>query len=216
MLIAPASRDVKCNLWLRLFCPLNCGKGTESASGLSFLYPWSHRKLWAPPRPRWLWTGTSVRLCCPCWPAAPPSLPALRTTHNWSTPLCRPSIGCAKDARSPKPRGTPSRSVCWLSASEAHFAHTLSFLLHSVYCIILSIPGAAIFLSLGHFSTFFLFYRHLRPTMMQQLLRRLVFDVPLLSEYCKIPLRVRQWKCIYTIRQSCCYSHNRHLVIFTY
>lgn len=157
MLIAPASRDVKCNLWLRLFCPLNCGKGTESASGLSFLYPWSHRKLWAPPRPRWLWTGTSVRLCCPCWPAAPPSLPALRTTHNWSTPLCRPSIGCAKDARSPKPRGTPSRSVCWLSASEAHFAHTLSFLLHSVYCIILSIPSAAIFLSLGHFSTFFYF-----------------------------------------------------------
>lgn len=26
--------------------------------------------------------------------------------------------------------------------------------------------------------------------MLQQLLRRLVFDVPLLSEYCKMPLRV--------------------------
>lgn len=27
--------------------------------------------------------------------------------------------------------------------------------------------------------------------MMQQLLRRLVFDVPMLTEYCKIPLKVR-------------------------
>ncbi|XP_077442696.1 ryanodine receptor 3 [Stigmatopora argus] len=32
--------------------------------------------------------------------------------------------------------------------------------------------------------------KHLRPSMMQQLLRRLVFDVPLLTEYCYIPLRL--------------------------
>ncbi|XP_056914898.1 ryanodine receptor 3-like isoform X8 [Takifugu flavidus] len=32
--------------------------------------------------------------------------------------------------------------------------------------------------------------KHLRPSMLQQLLRRLVFDVPLLSEYCKMPLRL--------------------------
>uniref|UniRef100_A0A669D3V1 Ryanodine receptor 3 n=1 Tax=Oreochromis niloticus TaxID=8128 RepID=A0A669D3V1_ORENI len=32
--------------------------------------------------------------------------------------------------------------------------------------------------------------KHLRPSMMQQLLRRLVFDVPVLNEYCKIPLRL--------------------------
>uniref|UniRef100_A0A3Q4GGY2 Ryanodine receptor 3 n=1 Tax=Neolamprologus brichardi TaxID=32507 RepID=A0A3Q4GGY2_NEOBR len=32
--------------------------------------------------------------------------------------------------------------------------------------------------------------KHLRPSMMQQLLRRLVFDVPMLNEYCKIPLRL--------------------------
>lgn len=32
--------------------------------------------------------------------------------------------------------------------------------------------------------------RHLRPSMLQQLLRRLVFDVPLLIDYCKMPLRV--------------------------
>ncbi|XP_053330601.1 ryanodine receptor 3 [Spea bombifrons] len=31
---------------------------------------------------------------------------------------------------------------------------------------------------------------HLRPSMLQQLLRRLVFDVPLLSEYCKMPLKL--------------------------
>ncbi|XP_074091124.1 ryanodine receptor 3 isoform X9 [Macrotis lagotis] len=30
---------------------------------------------------------------------------------------------------------------------------------------------------------------HLRPSMLQQLLRRLVFDVPLLNEYCKMPLK---------------------------
>lgn len=35
-----------------------------------------------------------------------------------------------------------------------------------------------------------LFCRHLRPSMLQQLLRRLVFDVPLLTDYCKMPLRV--------------------------
>ncbi|XP_029984596.1 ryanodine receptor 3 [Sphaeramia orbicularis] len=32
--------------------------------------------------------------------------------------------------------------------------------------------------------------KHLRPSMMQQLLRRLVFDVPLLTDYCKIPLKL--------------------------
>ncbi|KAJ8356248.1 hypothetical protein SKAU_G00190420 [Synaphobranchus kaupii] len=32
--------------------------------------------------------------------------------------------------------------------------------------------------------------QHLRPSMLQQLLRRLVFDVPLLGEYCKMPLRL--------------------------
>ncbi|GAA6103169.1 ryanodine receptor 3 isoform X8 [Tachysurus ichikawai] len=31
--------------------------------------------------------------------------------------------------------------------------------------------------------------KYLRPSMLQQLLRRLVFDVPLLSEYCKMPLK---------------------------
>ncbi|XP_028295256.1 LOW QUALITY PROTEIN: ryanodine receptor 3 [Gouania willdenowi] len=32
--------------------------------------------------------------------------------------------------------------------------------------------------------------KHLRPSMMQQLLRRLVFDVPMLTEYCKISLQL--------------------------
>ncbi|XP_008397627.1 ryanodine receptor 3 isoform X4 [Poecilia reticulata] len=32
--------------------------------------------------------------------------------------------------------------------------------------------------------------KHLRPSMLQQLLHRLVFDVPLLTEYCKMPLRL--------------------------
>ncbi|KAG9481022.1 hypothetical protein GDO78_010331 [Eleutherodactylus coqui] len=31
---------------------------------------------------------------------------------------------------------------------------------------------------------------HMRPSMLQQLLRRLVFDVPLLNEYCKMPLKL--------------------------
>ncbi|XP_028294205.1 ryanodine receptor 3 isoform X6 [Gouania willdenowi] len=32
--------------------------------------------------------------------------------------------------------------------------------------------------------------KHLRPSMLQQLLHRFVFDVPLLTEYCKMPLRL--------------------------
>ncbi|CAL9692587.1 unnamed protein product [Knipowitschia caucasica] len=32
--------------------------------------------------------------------------------------------------------------------------------------------------------------KHLRPSMMQQLLRRLVFDVPMLSDYCQMPLKL--------------------------
>ena len=34
------------------------------------------------------------------------------------------------------------------------------------------------------------FRRHMRPSMMQQLVRRLVFDVPMLTEYCVVPLKV--------------------------
>lgn len=33
--------------------------------------------------------------------------------------------------------------------------------------------------------------RKLRPSMMQHLLRRLVFDIPLLNEHTKMPLKVR-------------------------
>lgn len=33
-------------------------------------------------------------------------------------------------------------------------------------------------------------YRYLRPSMLQHLLRRLVFDVPILNEYAKMPLKV--------------------------
>lgn len=32
--------------------------------------------------------------------------------------------------------------------------------------------------------------RYLRPSMLQHLLRRLVFDVPILNEYAKMPLKV--------------------------
>lgn len=41
-----------------------------------------------------------------------------------------------------------------------------------------------------------MFYRYLRPSMLQHLLRRLVFDVPILNEYAKMPLKV--WDCIIT------------------
>lgn len=80
---------------------------------------WSHRRCWAPLRRHWPWTGTSARPCCLCWPAVPLCSPAQSTTHSWLTPHCRPSTGCPKAAHSPKPKGTPLRSVCWLSASKA-------------------------------------------------------------------------------------------------
>lgn len=40
-------------------------------------------------------------------------------------------------------------------------------------------------------------YRYLRPSMLQHLLRRLVFDVPILNEYAKMPLKVC---CLWTIQ----------------
>lgn len=33
-------------------------------------------------------------------------------------------------------------------------------------------------------------HRYLRPSLLQHLLRRLVFDVPILNEYAKMPLKV--------------------------
>lgn len=37
---------------------------------------------------------------------------------------------------------------------------------------------------------FYDIHRYLRPSMLQHLLRRLVFDVPILNEYAKMPLKV--------------------------
>lgn len=39
-------------------------------------------------------------------------------------------------------------------------------------------------------------YRYLRPSMLQHLLRRLVFDVPILNEYAKMPLKVHLHFCV--------------------
>lgn len=41
--------------------------------------------------------------------------------------------------------------------------------------------------SMKHFDDI---HRYLRPSMLQHLLRRLVFDVPILNEYAKMPLKV--------------------------
>lgn len=79
------------------------------------------RRNWAPLSWRWLWTGTSPRLCCLSWPAVLRSSPVPDTTRNWSTPRCRASTGSPKDVRSPKPRGTWLKSVCWLSAGTRKY-----------------------------------------------------------------------------------------------
>lgn len=36
-------------------------------------------------------------------------------------------------------------------------------------------------------------HRYIRPSMLQHLLRRLVFDVPILNEFAKMPLKVGPW-----------------------
>lgn len=41
--------------------------------------------------------------------------------------------------------------------------------------------------------------RHLRPSMLQHLLRRLVFDVPILNEYAKMPLKARDAQHVLTL-----------------
>ncbi|XP_019738677.1 ryanodine receptor 3 [Hippocampus comes] len=76
-----------------------------------------------------------------------------------------------------------------LFASTEHYAHLIDATLQTIYR-----------LSKGRSLTkaqrdviqecLLTICKHLRPSMMQQLLRRLVFDVPLLTEYCNIPLRL--------------------------
>ncbi|XP_074541836.1 ryanodine receptor 3 isoform X3 [Halichoeres trimaculatus] len=63
--------------------------------------------------------------------------------------------------------------------------------------------------------------KHLRPSMMQQLLRRLVFDVPTLSEYCKIPIKLltnhyeQNWKyyCLPSGMGSCGIASEEELLL---
>lgn len=105
---------------LQLSINLDMWRLHNASASLSYICcSLSHRRHWAPRRRHWPWTGTSARPCCLCWPAAPLSLPARSTTHSWSTPRCRLSTVCPKAAHSPKPKGTPLRTVCWLSASKA-------------------------------------------------------------------------------------------------
>ncbi|XP_077366254.1 ryanodine receptor 3 [Festucalex cinctus] len=76
-----------------------------------------------------------------------------------------------------------------LFASTEHYAHLIDATLQTIYR-----------LSKGRSLTkaqrdiiqecLLTICKHLRPSMMQQLLRRLVFDVPMLTEYCNIPLRL--------------------------
>ncbi|XP_077408297.1 ryanodine receptor 3 isoform X2 [Vanacampus margaritifer] len=76
-----------------------------------------------------------------------------------------------------------------LFASTEHYAHLIDAALQTIYR-----------LSKGRSLTkaqrdvieecLLTICKHLRPSMMQQLLRRLVFDVPMLTEYCNIPLRL--------------------------
>ncbi|XP_077395752.1 ryanodine receptor 3-like isoform X3 [Festucalex cinctus] len=76
-----------------------------------------------------------------------------------------------------------------LFAGTEHHATLIDSTLHTIYC-----------LSKGRSLTkaqrdaieecLLAVCKHLRPSMLQQLLHRLVFDVPLLTEYCKMPLRL--------------------------
>ena len=53
----------------------------------------------------------------------------------------------------------------------------------------------------------------LRPSMMQHLLRRLVFDVPLLNEHTKMPLKVSTLK--YFLNQSTVSFNSDKNILFT-
>ncbi|XP_064421057.1 ryanodine receptor 3 isoform X3 [Latimeria chalumnae] len=76
-----------------------------------------------------------------------------------------------------------------LFAGTEHYASLIDSTLHTIYR-----------LSKGHSLTkaqrdaievcLLSICSYLRPSMLQQLLRRLVFDVPLLNEYCKMPLKL--------------------------
>lgn len=134
------------------------------------------RRCWAPQKQHWPWTGISVQPCCLCWCDVRLSLLIRSTTLCSWIPHFKPSTDCPRAALSPKPRETLSRSAFLPSASKSH---------------ILSCGNLTVlFLSLYKHALIAYLLRHLRPSMLQQLLRRLVFDVPQLTEYCKMPIKV--------------------------
>lgn len=62
----------------------------------------------------------------------------------------------------------------------------VKLVIHSVLTSILEMPTE----NTGANKVMFVNFRYLRPSMLQHLLRRLVFDVPILNEYAKMPLKV--------------------------
>lgn len=85
--------------------------------------------------------------------------------------------------------------IMWASP---HHLLSASVLLWSVYsCFLYTISHTAL-VSLYKLMYFILIMcSKLRPSMMQHLLRRLVFDVPLLNEHTKMPLKVRNTSHLY-------------------
>ena len=68
----------------------------------------------------WHWpsTGICVQPCCLSSLNALLCLRGRSHSPRSSTPCCTRFTACPKDAASPRPRGTPSRSVCWLFAGK--------------------------------------------------------------------------------------------------
>lgn len=83
-------------------------------------------------------------------------------------------------------RGVPASCV-WVSLN--FYGHIVLKKCTSVYSLFNLLYPLTCVLSVNCFTP--MLCRKLRPSMMQHLLRRLVFDVPLLNEHTKMPLKVR-------------------------
>ncbi|XP_072425167.1 ryanodine receptor 3 isoform X3 [Chiloscyllium punctatum] len=76
-----------------------------------------------------------------------------------------------------------------LFAGTEHFASVIDSTLHTIYRLSKG-PGLTKAQRESIEECLLSICRHLQPSMLQPLLRRFVFDVPILNEYCKMPLKL--------------------------
>lgn len=123
---------------------------------------------------------------------------AVRITDRLPPPHCLPPVKRLLPHQSPKRRHRGVSASClWvrpqLKQVVSSYPQCEMFICVFLYSVSHTAP-------VSHYKLIYFFLitcSKLRPSMMQHLLRRLVFDVPLLNEHTKMPLKVRSTSHLY-------------------